>query len=65
MLERAIIKQPLENNNVNKYISKNYNLIEIIDKNLKYASRIFNVVIPQSELIYIADIFEPYLSLKY
>ena len=65
MLERAIIKQPLENNNVNKYISKNYNLIEIIDKNLKYASRIFNVVIPQSELIYIAEIFEPYLSLKY
>ena len=65
MLERAIIKQPLENNNVNKYISKNYNLIEIIDKNLKYASRIFNVAIPQSELIYIAEIFEPYLSLKY
>ena len=40
-------------------------VIEIIDKNLKYASRIFNVVIPQSELIYIAEIFEPYLSLKY
>jgi len=61
MLERVISSKSLDVLNKSQFISKNIDLVHIVEHNLEYAGNSFGVKIPQGEIAYVAQIFEGYL----
>jgi len=64
MLERVIKDQPLDNLKVNKYIAKSHELVDTITRDMDYAAKVFGIHFPQTEMVYVAEIFEPYLEIQ-
>jgi len=62
MIERVIKKEAWENKRLKQYISQNYRLLNIVEQGFSYANSSLDIKIPQTELVYVAEMFEPYLS---
>lgn len=62
MLERVIKNEPWENQNLNKFIRSYPKLMEITEHSLETASNSFGIKIPKNELVFIAEIFLPYIN---
>ena len=58
MVERIKNKNILVHNNTHEYIANNTELIQILEKELDLIARMFDVNIPLSEIIYIADLIK-------
>ena len=65
MLERVIKNEPWENQNLNKFIRSYPKLMEITEHSLETASNSFGIKIPKNELVFIAEIFLPYINEQY
>ena len=64
MLERVIKNEAWENTRLNRFMAAHASLMNAISHNLEYANSVFGIKIPQTELIYIAEMFMPYLESK-
>ena len=62
LLERVIKNQPWINNSTNKFISNNAKLMSSVEKGFETANNSFAIKIPQTELVYVSEIFLPYLN---
>lgn len=62
MLERVIKNETWENSRLNKFIASNTDLMNTVSFELEYANSVFGIRIPQTELVYVAEMFLPYLQ---
>ena len=51
-----------ENSRLNKFIASNTDLMNTVSFELEYANSVFGIRIPQTELVYVAEMFLPYLQ---
>lgn len=62
MLERVIKNESWQNSKVKPFIKKHPHLMHIIEQSFEFANNTYGIKIPQTELVYIGEIFEPYLT---
>ena len=51
-----------ENSRLNKFIASNTDLMNTVSFELEYANSVFGIRIPQTELVYVAEMYLPYLQ---
>ena len=61
MLERVIKNEPWQYNRIKKYIDNHHSLMFSIEKAFEPVNNIYGIKIPQTELAYVAEIFEEYM----
>ena len=61
MIERLLRNESWENPRLNKFMRSYPKLMEITDRSLESAANSFSIKIPKNELVYIAEIFLPYI----
>lgn len=64
MIERVIKKEVWQNQRANKFTRNYPELIQIVENSLELVNKSFDVVIPKNELVYITEIFIPYIEEK-
>ncbi len=64
MIERVIKNETWENSKANKYARTYTDLIRIIDKSMQLVNNTYGIKVPKNELVYISEIFVPYLNDK-
>lgn len=58
MIERIRNKVILKHNDSNNYVITNIELFQIIEKNIQPLNRMFDISIPQSEIVYLCEIIK-------
>ena len=61
MLERVIKNEPWQYNRIKKFIDNHHSLMFSIEKAFEPVNNIYGIKIPQTELAYVAEIFEEYM----
>ena len=62
MIERVIRKEAWDNRRLKQYLSQNHRLLDTVEQGFEYAAGSLDIKIPQTELVYVAEMFEPYLQ---
>lgn len=62
MIERVIRKEAWDNRRLKQYLSQNHRLLDTVEQGLEYAVSSLDIKIPQTELVYVAEMFEPYIQ---
>ena len=62
MIERVIRKEAWDNRRLKQYLSQNHRLLDTVEQGFEYAISSLDIKIPQTELVYVAEMFEPYVQ---
>jgi len=62
MLERVIKNEAWENNRLNHFITANAKLMQTVAKGLQLADNTYGIKIPQTELVYVAELLKQYID---
>lgn len=61
MIERVIKKEAWDNRRLKQYLGQNHKLLDTVEQGFEYAVSSLDIKIPQTELVYVAEMFEPYI----
>ena len=62
MLERVIKNEAWDKKELNRFNASNHQLMQAVSQGLQLANNMYGITIPQTELVYVAQIFVPYIK---